>query len=871
MKKFLIGVIFIIPIVVVLALNATGAIIQSTTPVNPTDMVVKNSDNEELGKGDVVKVDINTTDEFIIVEILPGITRDKSIEFESDEDAGSGRVRLERIGETDRYRVIPEAVGITKLDIRAKANVNVYKEVTFNVTTDTIENVSIYDDRGNAVGNYLELTSSMRLLADIYPVGALDARSVLWRSYDTSVAVINENGVLTPVGHGTTRISFEARDKDGNFHSRDIGVDTTQCVAKTNNVFTSETIVSTSWVRDNIAINPAETTVVQVDEVTYKLVYSSATGEYVQEIKITPCIIGEFGFYDDVEVVYTANGPYKTGIAYLESGERIESGVTYTSSVPEVMEVSADGTLTPLKAGETTIRATIGDVSVDKVYTVRERPDTFELLLGTADTKLGIQLKRTWGLYWLQKNDDNRYELTNTYRFGIYGDTGAYDVVWSVDNDEYAVFAPTGENNDVDITFLEAAAGHDVTVTATLLVDNRKIENVKRSFKFSFQQKAKSANVYDYDQMKAAIDAYEYDIVMQSDINATGPYHIYSSIYGNGFTFDYTEAVAHKNTHYWRVLSPRNGPLWYINDTYDHYTYGTGDMVLDDIVIKGAASVEEATDTGGMIDFNEFKAPIIIRYCQVYNTTEGLGVSKCDNALIEGCIFGDNYLSSLTFGYREDFEGNIILRNNVFKQTGGPAVQVFCDWVHNGAINKPLKVNFSVEGFMDIYNWKERSEVESIIAKTVLTRVGSDIIPDSLLDTMTDLIGELVMPALNSEAFSNIYYQYGGKEYVNFGIFGIGLMCIAEVDRVNIADSARLQAINLPFRDENGVPLGGLESLELILRPIMEKNNVYNMSISHPCYLVCTDFSAGDPYIEPGDPVPNSRDLYSDLVNGRNA
>lgn len=868
MKKFLIGVILIIPIIVVLALDVTGTIIQNTTPVNPTEIVIKNSDNVELERGDVVKIDINTTDEFIIIDVLPGITKDKTIEYEIDEDAGAGRVTLERMGETNRYRITPEAVGVTKLDIRAAANVNVYREVTFNVTTDTIETLSIFDDKGNAIGKTLDIYAPTRLVADIYPVGALDESRVVWRSKDESVATVNDNGVISPVSHGITRILYEVYDKDGNFHSGYVDIDTANCVAKSDTVYTSEE-VTVEWIKENVALAPSYTEVEHIGDGVYNLVYDDGERRQEQQISVSECKTDKFYFYDEVDKVYTNNGPYRTGLKYLESGTVIDGEITYESSRPEVMTVSSDGTLTPLKAGETTIRATYNGVYVDKTYTVRERPATFELELGTADAKLGIQLKRTWGLYWANEDPNGGYMLTNTFNFGLYEDSGTFDVKWTVDNEEYATIALTGENNDVEITFYESAAGNSVTVTATLLVDNRCIDSVKRSFTFNFQQKAKSANVYDYSEMKAVIDAYEYDIVMQDDIYADAPYQIYSSIYGNGFTFDYTEATKLKDNHYWRVLRPKAGPLK-LNDTYDHYTYGEGDMVLEDIVIKGANSVEEASDTGGMIDFNEFKAPIIIRYCQVYNTTEGIGINKCQNVLIEGCIFGDNYQSSVSLGYREDFEGHIVFRNNVFKQSGGASVQVYSDSVTNASINKPLKVNISIEGFMDIYNWKERSEMETIFAQTLLTRVGVDKLPQEILEMMTDMVSELVMPVLNGEAFSGIYYQYGGKEYVNLGIFGIGLMSIADVERVTIADSARLQAINLPFKDEDGNPVGGLQAVESIVQAIMNNNGVKNMSISHPCYLVCTDFSSGDPYIEPGDPVPNSRDLYNDLVNGRN-
>ena len=88
MKKFLVGVIFIIPIVVVIALSATGAIISLTTPVNPSEMIIRNSDNEELDKSAIVKIDSKNYEEFIMIDVLPSITQDKSVTYEIVEIQG---------------------------------------------------------------------------------------------------------------------------------------------------------------------------------------------------------------------------------------------------------------------------------------------------------------------------------------------------------------------------------------------------------------------------------------------------------------------------------------------------------------------------------------------------------------------------------------------------------------------------------------------------------------------------------------------------------------------------------------------------------------------------------------------------------------
>ena len=96
MKKFLIGVIFIIPIVVVVALSATGAIISLTTPVNPAEMVIKNSDNVEIDRNTIIKVDSRNYDEFIIIDVLPNIAQDKAIEYERVEEAGKAKSSLSK-------------------------------------------------------------------------------------------------------------------------------------------------------------------------------------------------------------------------------------------------------------------------------------------------------------------------------------------------------------------------------------------------------------------------------------------------------------------------------------------------------------------------------------------------------------------------------------------------------------------------------------------------------------------------------------------------------------------------------------------------------------------------------------------------------
>ncbi|MBO7155924.1 MAG: hypothetical protein J6V83_00805 [Clostridia bacterium] len=74
MKKFLVGVIFLIPIVVVIALSATGTLIGLTTSPNPSDIIIKNSDNLVITKDSApIRVDYRDDSDFLIIDVLPAI------------------------------------------------------------------------------------------------------------------------------------------------------------------------------------------------------------------------------------------------------------------------------------------------------------------------------------------------------------------------------------------------------------------------------------------------------------------------------------------------------------------------------------------------------------------------------------------------------------------------------------------------------------------------------------------------------------------------------------------------------------------------------------------------------------------------------
>ena len=117
MKKFLIAVICIIPVIVVLALSATSDIILRFAPVNPESIVIKDSSNNIIEDGTLIMASTDSED-YLIIEIYPTITPDKNIVTEEVEGA-TASVELVRQGESNRYTIVASGAGAVSLIVRS--------------------------------------------------------------------------------------------------------------------------------------------------------------------------------------------------------------------------------------------------------------------------------------------------------------------------------------------------------------------------------------------------------------------------------------------------------------------------------------------------------------------------------------------------------------------------------------------------------------------------------------------------------------------------------------------------------------------------------------------------------------------------------
>ena len=941
MKKFLIAVICIIPIIVVLALSATSDIILNFAPVNPESIVVKDSSNNEIDTDALIMASTDTND-FLIIDIYPTITPDKSITYEQV-GGGTASIELEQQGDSNRYDIIATGSGAVSLIVRAEKNVNVQVQLNFYVQSTKVNELSIFDNHGNVVESTdsiqngyddlepYRLTGPARFVYDANPIDALGDEEAQWFVAVGKDLVSVDNGIVRPLKRPTTGesglaiVKLELYDKDVTLHERYFAVDVSGAVASQDSVYADSEADLEAVIQGTLLIqNDLKFSYSSIGGDVYVVSgsYTDEKGEKQEfEFEINVSIGGaKWGFIDGYSTIYTNNGNYFAAFGYIGGAafdENETQSVVLTSSDDKVLSVGLSGRkwkLTPLKAGKVTLRAEKDGAVVEKEIVVRERPLVIFQDLVTADSQLGIRMDRTWGTEWV-KTENGETAYTSDFRMGIRGDTNAFDVLWTatvtdfeggtvnvapayggtepteeqlapIGGEEYVRLIPVGDGTQAVVMRLnpQKMLGATMTLTASVLVDNRPIGNVTASFTFKFHD-IPSVNVYTWDEMYWSVCNMNRDIIMQSAI--TVPDEVFaannadvdaidmrSSMYGNGFLFQMTGVAPHDKLSVFGI----EGHFYHFmkgQQTVSGEVYDRG-IVFEDMRISGMPTMDELVKISEQGKSSYFfcrswsSEKITYRYCQIYNCTKGVHAHGSDLFTLEGCIIGDNYTTGgeLAYSVANHNSGcKLVLKNNVFKTSRGPSLMISPRQLVDEVLNQSITPYISVEGFLDVYNWKTRKQLPDVFSTTVGTMV-SAYVPSSLLD-VPEIVSNAMTEVMNNEIYDDLFFNYAGEQYISLAVTVLGLMCTATPDRITIADGTGMASFEMPLHDANGTPLGELKNLESLIPSIgslIGNATVAKMKISHNPVIICPDFSTGSPNIMPGEQIPNDRELYDRLT-----
>jgi len=147
MKKFLVFVLLLIPVVILLALSITGGIIKSVTIVEVKELMVIDEFDKPFNHKAIYTLDLIGQDALkIMVLVTPAITYDKTIIFECVEgEEYDGQVRVEKIEGTEaQYNIFAVLPGLCKLKIYAANNIEANAYIDFYITSNILQSLNIF-------------------------------------------------------------------------------------------------------------------------------------------------------------------------------------------------------------------------------------------------------------------------------------------------------------------------------------------------------------------------------------------------------------------------------------------------------------------------------------------------------------------------------------------------------------------------------------------------------------------------------------------------------------------------------------------------------------------------------------------------------
>ena len=232
----------------------------------------------------------------------------------------------------------------------------------------------------------MEIGESATLVATVSPADASD-KTVTWSSSDTSIAKVDQNGIVTAVKGGNTVITVRAGEKTAacsvtvKTPVESITLDkTTLSLAKGETATLIATVTPANASDKTVSWSTTDASVAQVDQngiVTAlkggSAVIMAKAGEKsaVCSVKVTTPV--ERVTLDKTSLALVT-GETATLVATVSPADATDKTVSWNSSDPSIVTVDANGKVTALKKGQATVTAKAGDKSAGCTVTVSNAP-----------------------------------------------------------------------------------------------------------------------------------------------------------------------------------------------------------------------------------------------------------------------------------------------------------------------------------------------------------------------------------------------------------------------------------------------------------------------------------------------------------------
>ena len=802
MKKVIIAILLLIPILVILTISASGLLIASAFVDIPAESIVLKHSGEEVKSEEIILEEQNPLKKYMLFcEVFPGIATDEMIWASSDENIVEV---IPSDSRKDAAEITFKDYGSVDVTCTSKKNTSISARVTFYVTG----KLPGYIVFGDYSGETFESLTMRRydvtsVLASVKPAISVRGAKVQWSSSDTSVVKVDNNGVLTALKEGNATITAT--------------VTTTKTVSKElpvivtgTSVLTQKTVYSAE---DSFDVSPYLTAAATVEGGTLRDL--SRLG-YFETEEVT------VHFGDDTEMLTVVRVPSDKSVV-IENLHELKKGalssfISLGSSNVELRAIALDGSTSPVTwhstdtavirvengrlyaagSGSAEVFAALSGYESERV-TVRVTSTVDDFILSERDylDKVGLLQERVFGNYTYQDGQYTReYALTvRSFPEGASIESYTFESA----NREVATVNDSGV-----VTFAEDVQDKSVTIIATAY--NQEGLPVRRSYTFRMvngvnvgvgvgkahfdASKGETPSFEPYFDLKTVASAERTKgIVLHTDIyypkksdGGTSIMNLTVPIYGNGNKLDgqfFVESVEDDEM----LL------LWDF-DTFDKMPSHV-DVSLVNLSLQAThPTTEDSKETfeelnrtgGGAISLKGnyihegSTMRLTVKGCLLQYAYSHINVA-IGEVLLDGCILRNNSASAIVLQESSYCKADLKIKNCIFSHTIAPVAIACGNFDEILARDKGSSTgevqfgSFELEGNIYVYNWKKLEEVQM----SILPQNLKDKRANALVRGANDFLGKVIQEAFKKSDVENLYVDKDGVEWLNFSFLMIGL------------------------------------------------------------------------------------------------
>ena len=809
MKKIIIAILLLIPILVILTIDASGKLIASALVDIPAESVVIKRGGKALASDEINLEDYVGTGKTysLFSEVFPGIATDEMKWVSSDPSVAEIKASETRKNAAD---IVFKDYGSVDITCTSEKNESISARMTLYIGGMIPGRISILDYEG---AEYSEISlpkfGVMPLFAEVKPSSSVRSEKVVWSSSDESVAKVDDNGVLKGVAAGNcvltasvtgnkktvkkevaVSVSGTALLKESVVYSASNSLDVSPYLSYSGSEVEGGSIVNLSGV-GSFGEKKVKVSYQGKDEILTVVKVDSERTLLIENLAFLKA-----GALSSFLALGTSNVRLK---AFALDGSNPE--ITFASSSESVIRFDQTGRMFAVGSGEAVIRAeAAGYASETFVVRVTSPVEDFRLSESVFADKVGLMQERVFG--------------NITYSGGVYSKTFTLSVV-STFPAGVGIEAFTFESANPDIarvddrgviTFADDVEGKEVTITATAY--NQEGRAVRNSYTFRLVNGVNVGVGYEKAHFDRAADEtpdftpyFDFKtvcyggrakaVVLHTDIyypsrDAGGEAILNAnlSFYGNGKKLDgqyYVSSVEDVDVLLlWELDKFTDMP-----EKLDVGVYNLNFQATQPTTDDSQAAFEELSKSGGgaltvkgAYPEGNHDATFVVKGCLFQYAYSHVNLAN-GSVTIDGCIFRNNPACGVVLQQSTNAVANLKLKNCIFSNTIAPvgiACSNFDDILDrfSGKEGSDAPIRFGkleIEGQLYIYNWKKLEEVQM----NLLPQNLDDPRANTLVKSFNGVLAKIIQQSFMKSSQENLYVDKDGEKWLNFSFLVIGI------------------------------------------------------------------------------------------------